>query len=354
MRTLEQIADDSGFSISTISRVLHGRDDVSEKTRERVLDALQRARYSLASKPTRRGRPARAELKSRDVKPKTIAIVCDSHAEVRRNPFAAPILTAALEASPPDRATLVAVDWPVGHASPPEALSAADAAITICFTPQHLARLAETIPVVTTDVYIPGSGCDGVVPDYRRGAFDAVSALLARGHTRISLTSARRGSGDSFELEIYDGARRALELAGVAPWEHFVAGYAATPEEGHAMATRLLSEPLDKRPTALFGSDHGMLGALRAAHDLNIRVPEQLALIGVDDIELSRYSVPRLSTVRVEKEAIARTAVDRALWRISNRSAPTCRLVVDCAFIQRDSCGTKPQGSGARGQGSEQ
>src|SRR5471030_1346428 len=99
MRTLEQISRDTGVSVSTISRVLHGRDDVSAPTRERVLDALKRARYSLLSKPTRRGRPALRQKLS-----KKIAVLCRSHAEVRRNPFAAPILTAALESGIPSGA----------------------------------------------------------------------------------------------------------------------------------------------------------------------------------------------------------------------------------------------------------
>jgi DNA-binding LacI/PurR family transcriptional regulator len=345
--TLEQIAESTGVSVSTISRVLHGREDVSAQTRERVLTELRRAQYSLAAKPTRRGRPA---LRAR--KTKKIAIICNSHAETRRNPFAAPILTAALEAGSPLGAEMLSVDWPEQHAGVPEELNGADgadAAITISCAARHIAPLAARMPVVTVDCYLPGCGADGVVPDYRRGAFDAVTALLKAGHTCISLTSAARGSGDSFEVQIYDGARRALDLAGVSPSEHFVAGYAATPEDGYVLGKKLLSLPESQRPTALFGSDHGMLGALRAAHDLTIRVPEQLALIGVDDIELGRYSVPRLSTVRVDKEALARSAVERALWRINARGAALCRLVIDCEFIQRDSCGTKTGRYAVRG-----
>ena len=337
MKTLEQIAESTGVSVSTISRVLHGRDDVNADTRERVLNELRRAQYSLDSKPTRRGRPS-----LRDRKTKRMAIVCHSHAEVRRNPFSAPILTAALEAGGPLGAEMSSVDWPSEHTTP-EALGECDAVISIggIGATSQLQALAARMPVVTVDCYLPGLGADGVVPDYRGGAFEAVSALLQAGHTRIALTTAARVAGDGFEAQIYDGARRALDLAGVQPFEQFVAGYAATPEDGYAMGQRLLNVAAEKRPTALFGSDHGILGALRAAHDLKLRVPEQLALVGVDDIELGRYSVPRLSTVRVDKEALARSAVERALWRILNPRAAVCRLVIDCQFIRRDSCGTK-------------
>src|SRR5262249_36874927 len=128
VRTLEQIAEAMGVSTSTISRVLHGRDDVSSQTRERVLGELRRANYSLASKPNRRGRPS-----LRDRKLKKIAIICRNHAEVRRNPFAAPILTAALEAGSPHGADMISVDWPDDHATAPEILEGVDAAIALSF-----------------------------------------------------------------------------------------------------------------------------------------------------------------------------------------------------------------------------
>jgi DNA-binding LacI/PurR family transcriptional regulator len=349
VRTLEEIAEATGVSTSTISRVLHGRDDVSSETREKVLGELRRANYSLSSKPSRRGRPSLRERKL-----KKIAVICRNHAEVRRNPFSAPILTAALEAGAPHGAEMLSVDWPDEQAAIPDQLQEADAAIALSFyLSRHIQTLGDRLPVVTIDTYCPGSGVDGVLPDYRGGTFEAVSALLAAGHTRISLTTAAKRDGDLFEAQIYDGARRALDLAGVAPWEHFVAGYASTPEDGYVMGKRLHSLERSHRPTALVGSDHGLLGALRAAHDLNIRVPEELALVGVDDIELGRYSVPRLSTVRVDKEALARTAVERALWRISNRTSPVCRMIIDCPFIQRDSCGTRNNNHEARNPKSE-
>ena len=194
------------------------------------------------------------------------------------------------------------------------------------------------MPTVTVDCYLPGSGADGVIPDYRRGAFECVSYLIGKGHERISLISAERSAEENCFAQLYDGARRAREDAGLRAGRHLVAGLATTPEEGHALASKLLKLPKGQRPTALVGSDYAVLGALRAAHDLEVRVPEQLALVGVDDIELSRYSVPRLSTVKVDKELLARIAVERLLWRLGRPEAPQCRLTIDCPLILRDTC----------------
>jgi DNA-binding LacI/PurR family transcriptional regulator len=175
VRTLEEIAEATGVSTSTISRVLHGRDDVSSETREKVLGELRRANYSLSSKPSRRGRPSLRERKL-----KKIAILCRNHAEVRRNPFSAPILTAALEAGAPHGAEMLSVDWPDEQAAIPDQLQEADAAIALSFyLSRHIQTLGDRLPVVTIDTYCPGSGVDGVLPDYRGGTFEAVSALLA-------------------------------------------------------------------------------------------------------------------------------------------------------------------------------
>ena len=333
MPTLENIAEKTGLSISTVSRVLRGKADVSQHTRDIVKNELQRLGYyaTLNNNTPRRGRPPRESRAAT-----TLAIVCRSHAEIRQNPFTAPILAAALDAAAPLNVTATQIDWPDGRPLPAE-LQKCAGALLIGGMP-GTAEIAARMPAVTVDVFHSGIGADGVTPDYRRGAFDAFTHLIAKGHRRIAMISGEKNDQEDFCAQLYDGARRAMDMAGVPVWPHILNGVIARPEEGYDLGTRLLKLPENERPTAIFGSDHAALGVLRAAHDLGIKVPEQLAVVGVDDIELGRYSVPRLSTVRVDKEALARVSMERLLWRVANPSAATCRLTIDCQFILRDSC----------------
>jgi len=333
--TLENIAQRTGLSISTVSRVLRGRSDVSAQARRTVEAHLHDlgSNNSLAHAPgRRRGRPSKNL-------PPVIAVICHRHDEERHNPFSAPLISAALNSGAIHGARTVAIDWPRGTAMPPQLADAngVNGAMLIA-SAEMAAQCAAQMATVTLDTFVAGSGADGICPDYRRGAFDAVTTLLRKGHRRISIISGHGGAGEDFSAQLYDGARRALDIAGVEKPAHFLAGLAYRPDDGYALAAKLLRLPEDERPSAIFGNDHAVLGALRAAHDLGIKVPEQLAIVGADDIELGQYAVPRLSTVRVDKELLTKVAMERLLWRIQHRESAPCRIVMECPFIQRDSC----------------
>ncbi len=331
MPSLHEIAHATGLSPSTISRVLRGHGDVSDSTRQQVQQELRRLGYPTSGKFSRRGRPAKAARQA------IVAVVCNDHAEVSRNPFFAPIAAAALAAGSELNARTVPLDWPDNGVRPPE-LESVNGAVFIETWGQHVKAYAQKNVAVTVDAYHPQIGADGVIADYRGGVYDCVQKLLAKGHRRIALISASKFAGEGFYTQVYDGARLAMDLEGVDAGPGFVAGKAATPAEGYAIAQQLLAKPANERPTALIGSDHPMLGALRAAHDLGLRVPQDVAIAGVDDIELGRFSVPRLSTVRVDKETMGRMAVERVLWRLAHPTSPVCRILVDCPFIERDTC----------------
>jgi len=332
MPTLREIATASGLSLSTISRVVLGRGDVSDTTRDRVRTLLKEYGYPDERPTRRRGRPAR------QARPAFVGVVCPSHAFVRRNPFFAPLLSATLNALDALTCRAVPFDWPVDSESMPPGLESVSGAILMCASEAQVKAAAARFPSVTLDNYFVGSGADGVVPDYRSGAFLATRHLIERGHRRITVMSATRGTGEEYSEQFYDGARRALDQAGIEAWEGFFAGKAYDAEGGYQVALRLLARPEAERPTALMGNDHALLGALRAAQDSGLNVPRDVALLGMDDIELGRFSVPRLSTAKVDKDLMGRMAVERLLWRIAHPQSAPCRLMTECPLVLRDSC----------------
>ncbi|MBI3832051.1 MAG: LacI family DNA-binding transcriptional regulator [Planctomycetes bacterium] len=328
---LKTLAMATGYSISTVSRVVLGRGEVSDATREKVKTAIEKFGYPTAPRPGGRGRP-----RKRDRRP-ALAVVCGQHAEVRKNPFFAPILSGLLNACAELGCESVAFDWPKEQLEVPQGLYDTDGVLFVNYASEHVRIAAERRPTITVDTYYPGSGADGVVPDYRHGTFEAVKHLLSKGHRRISVISGQRGDGEDYYSQLHDGARRALANANVEPWEDFLAGMATNSQEGYAIAERLLARPERQRPTAIIGNDHASLGVLRAAHDARVKVPDDLAVMGVDDIELGQFVTPRLSTVRVDKEMLARAAVERMLWRLARPAQPSCRLMLDCPLVLRDS-----------------
>ncbi len=134
------------------------------------------------------------------------------------------------------------------------------------------------------------------------------------------------------------GHRAVLADAGLPclpGYEQEVAGF--TREQGALAADRLLDLP--EPPDAVFCfSDLLALGALHALHRRGVRVPEQVAVIGVDDIAESRFSTPTLSTVAQDADEIARLAVDALMHRLADGAGdPPREVTVPHALVVRDS-----------------
>ena len=115
-----------------------------------------------------------------------------------------------------------------------------------------------------------------------------------------------------------------------------------TIEDGYRAALDLLRRP--DRPTALVAiNDLLAIGVLRAAGDLGLRVPQDLSLVGYDDIPLSSYTVPRLTTVSKDALRSGRDAFQLLLERIQNPDRPRQRRVNSARFIIRESTGRAPR-----------
>jgi LacI family transcriptional regulator len=181
------------------------------------------------------------------------------------------------------------------------------------------------VPVVTVDRSIEGLSTDLVQIDHEAGAWLATRHLLELGHTRIGCIAGPAITSVS-TLRV-DGMRRACAEAGVAlPAEAVVASDFTSPG-GYRAAQQLLDT---LRPTAIFaGNDMMGIGALRAAAERGIAVPAELSVIGFDDIELTRYVYPTLSTVGSSIVRMGETAARTLLERIGGSAgvAPVRRVL---------------------------
>ena len=203
---------------------------------------------------------------------------------------------------------------------------------------------ASGVPIVTIGrpVAIPTIDC--VTADHYQGAFDAVTHLISLGHRRIGFLGA--SAEEAAHLRRYHGYVAALKAANITPDPALAAGTTAGPafgteEDGFngLLELRNLADP----PTAVFArNDFAAIGALRAAYTLRLRVPRDVAIAGFDNIPISAYQTPPLTTVDQPIVDQGRIAAELLLKRIESTGKPRRQTVqLPCQLIIRES--TKPQ-----------
>lgn len=199
-----------------------------------------------------------------------------------------------------------------------------------------------SVPAVTVDRLVPGARADRVAVDNEAGAYEAVRHLLSLGHVRIGCVS---GPGE-FEVarERVAGWRRALAGQGITAPEAWLVESDFSSAGGYEAAKGLLQ----RRPelSALFVSNDLMaMGALRAAAELKLAVPEQLSIVGFDAIELGAYVYPALTTVGVSIKELGREAGRALISRIEQPQAPLRDLRMQPRLVLRETTAPVPRAS---------
>lgn len=194
------------------------------------------------------------------------------------------------------------------------------------------------VPTVLVDREIANPVCDLVETAHMQGGLLAVRHLLSLGHKRIACIGGPVGVMPS-EQRI-EGWRMALAEAGATPdiakadtllWR---GGF--TSQGGYEAMHAILRT--EQKPSAVFVCNDLMaIGALRAAHESGVRVPDELSIVGFDDIELSAYTSPALTTVAQPKERIGALAVDMLLERVGGKRRDARKVVLQPELCVRAS-----------------
>ncbi|WNI26693.1 LacI family DNA-binding transcriptional regulator [Streptomyces sp. ITFR-16] len=311
---IKDVARHAGVSEKTVSNVLNDYVHVSDRTRRVVQEAIDHLGYriNLAGRHLRSGRTGIIALVVPELDVPYFAELARHvvrEAESRS-------LTVLIHQSGGDREREQAAlggfgsDFVDGVILSPLALA-----------PEDLRAHAGPPPTVLLGELLT-EGADHVAIDNERAAREATEHLLALGRRHILAVGGRddgyvgtaQARARGFRLALA-GAGLAHDPASLLPVAAFHMG------DGEAAVRRVLDEGI--RPDALLClNDQLALGALRALHAYGARVPEDVAVIGFDDVEGGRFSVPSLSTVAPHKEAVARVAVDLLLRRIDEATRP--------------------------------
>ena len=181
-------------------------------------------------------------------------------------------------------------------------------------------------PLVLLDREVSGVSSDLVEVNHVLGSQMATEHLLELGHPRVACISGPPGLSPSSQRRA--GWKDALEKAGVERKESDLARGDFTARGGYlAMQTLLKRRP---RPTAVFACNDLMaFGALTAAREAGIAVPQQLSIVGFDDIDLAAFSAPPLTTVAQPKQQIGTVAAELLLDRVGNARADNRQMILD-------------------------
>ncbi|WP_340688446.1 LacI family DNA-binding transcriptional regulator [Amycolatopsis coloradensis] len=312
---LRDVAEHAGVSVRTVSNVVNGFRYVAPATRERVQASIDALGYrpNMAARTLRRGRTG------------LVALVIPEIDSPYFSELAARTVRIA-EA----RGLTVLIDQTDGDAERETQLLHGRRSQLVdgvlfspwAVAPAELASRTDTAPLVLLGEHDGTAGVDHVAIDNVAAAREATAHLLARGRRRIAAVGSQPRSLNATARQRLAGYREALAEAGLpAEPELEVSVPRLHRADGHQAMLRLLDSP--RPPDAVFCfTDELALGALRAAADRGVAVPDSLALVGFDDIEDGRFGVPALTTVSPDKDRIAELALDRLAKQMASPRSP--------------------------------
>ncbi|NOZ27846.1 MAG: LacI family transcriptional regulator [Chloroflexi bacterium] len=200
---------------------------------------------------------------------------------------------------------------------------------------EHLeAVLTRRVPVVVIDRELQDVQCDRVLTDNRTGGRQATEHLIQRGRTRIACIAGPSDVTPSWE-RVW-GYQDALTEAGLPFDEQLIRRGNFQAASGYRAMRELLA--LSDPPTGVFACNDMMaIGAICAISEAGLRIPEDIAVVGFDDIALASYTNPPLTTVAQPRQEIGRLAAEMLIERISNRSRPPQRHLLETWLVVRQS-----------------
>jgi LacI family transcriptional regulator len=331
--TMQQVAEEAGVSISTVSKVINGRYGVSTETVEHVTEVIQRLGYE-ASLVARSLRNRRTNVIG--------VLVMDFE------PFSTEVLKGVADAVHGSGYELIAysagghveaqVGWERRSLSRLMG-SLVDGAVLV--TPTVTDVLADG-PVVAVDPHTGPSRLASVAADNLQGARLGVEHLLGLGHTRIGMITGRSDLLSAQQRE--QGYREALAAAGLHVDEGLVRPGGFEPELAREAAHELLSLP--EPPTAVFAAnDLSALTTLEVARELGLDVPRRLSVVGFDNIPESALTEPPLTTVEQPIRRMGQDAAAMLLALVSGEDVADLHRTLDTALVLRASTAPPAQAS---------
>jgi LacI family transcriptional regulator len=326
--TLKMVAEKAEVSVNTASRAINNRPDINLETKKRVLQIAKKLGYIRNA----------AAVALRTKKTGTIGVVIADN----RNPFYAELLNGIEEASREKNYHIILANTQRDYKKEEEAINLllAKRVDGLLITPvqdkdDDIRNLIDAnIPFVITGRDFENIEVDAVYNDEVKGGFLATEYLIKKGHKRIALI-------DGFLYKSpakgrLDGYIKALNKYRISLDESLISVGDINIEDGYERTKQMLGENLDF--TAIFAyNDMMAFGSMQAIKEKGLRIPEDIGLVGYDDIPFSSLISPSLTTIKLKKQELGVESVKLLFSRINGGRKKTKKIMLDVELQIRES-----------------
>lgn len=331
MPTIYDVAKRSGYSITTVSKVLNNYPNISEKAKQKVKMAVEELGYI----------PDSSARTLATKKSNMIAVVFSETLDMgMAHPFFSEVIEGFKKQVELYHYDLLFVSRNIAskqnyHDHLKHRGVDGVVVINSLSEDEEIKAFNESdLPAVFIDIHLENANV--VYSDNPLGCSLAVDYLYSLGHRKIANIS---GAPESFTgSERLQGFERAIQKYGLTiPKNYIVDGGYFSEEGGRAAMLKLLALP--DRPTAVFvAGDEMAIGAIKVSKEMGVRIPEDISIIGFDDISLSMYIEPSLTTIRQDKDRIGRQAATLLLNEINGLPKGQHASIIPVRLIKRKSC----------------
>jgi len=325
--TLKMVAEKAGVSVNTASRAINNKPDINEKTKKRILEIAQELGYIRNS----------AAVALRTKKTRTIGVVIADN----RNPFYAEVLNGMEIAAREKNYHIILANTQRDYKKEEEAINLllAKRVDGLLITPvqdrdDDIKKLIEAnIPFVVVGRDFKNIEVDAVYNDEVKGGFLATDYLIKKGHKKIALVNGFLYKSPARSR--LEGYKKALNKYRIPLDDLLISAGDINMENGYERTRQMMEKNLDF--TAIFAyNDMMAFGVMQAIKEKGLKMPQDIALVGYDDISFSSLISPTLTTIKLKKQELGVESVKLLFSRINGERKKIKKVMLDVELIIRE------------------
>jgi LacI family transcriptional regulator len=328
MATIKDIAERAGVSLATVSRVLNYDDtlNVTDSTKKRIFEIAQELEYVTTKVRKSKTQTYKIGIKREYSDKEEME---DTYYFLIRNTIEKILLEERIEF------------FNIGNEEAYDRLKSFDGIIVIGSLSENDINnyKARNNNIVFVDYAPEDDDIDCVIVDLGKAVKKALDYLLSLGHESIGFIGGR-DQKDQGSKELMDSREKAfyeyMRFKGTLN-ENYIRLGSFTPASGYKLTKEILDN--GSYPTAfIMANDSMAIGAYKAIQEKGLRIPENISIIGFNDISTAQYIVPALTTIRVHTDFISQTAIDLLMERIKEERKLSKKVIVPTKLVIRESC----------------